>query len=277
TTNVTICTSQLPYSWNGEIYTTTGTYERTFVSAAGCDSIATLNLVVNETLTSTTDVVICASQLPYSWNGETFTTTGTYERTFVSATGCDSIATLNLVVNETLTSTTNATICASQLPYSWNGETYTTTGTYEKTFVSAAGCDSIATLNLVVTETLTSTTNVTICASELPYSWNGETYTTTGTYERTFVSATGCDSIATLNLVVNETLTSTTNVTICTSQLPYSWNGEIYTTAGTYTVPLVSAAGCDSIATLNLVVNETLTSTTNATICASQLPYSWNG
>ncbi|KIC89770.1 hypothetical protein, partial [Flavihumibacter solisilvae] len=159
------------------------------------------------TLTSTTDVVICASQLPYSWNGETYTTTGTYERTFVSAAGCDSIATLNLVVNETLTSTTDVVICASQLPYSWNGETFTTTGTYERTFVSAAGCDSIATLNLVVNETLTSTTDVVICASQLPYSWNGETFTTTGTYERTFVSAAGCDSIATLNLVVNETLT----------------------------------------------------------------------
>ncbi|KIC90086.1 hypothetical protein, partial [Flavihumibacter solisilvae] len=268
TTDVVICASQLPYSWNGETYTTTGTYERTFVSAAGCDSIATLNLVVNEVMTSTTNATICASQLPYSWNGETFTTTGIYERTFVSAAGCDSIATLNLVVNEVMTSTTDVVICASQLPYSWNGETYTTTGTYERTFVSAAGCDSIATLNLVVNEVMTSTTNATICTSQLPYSWNGETYTTTGTYERTFVSAAGCDSIATLNLVVNEVMTSTTNATICASQLPYSWNGEIYTTTGTYERTFVSAAGCDSIATLNLVVNETLTSTTDVVICA---------
>ncbi|KIC92704.1 hypothetical protein OI18_21540 [Flavihumibacter solisilvae] len=254
TANVTICTSQLPYSWNSEIYTTAGTYTVPLVSAAGCDSIATLNLVVNETLTSTTDVVICASQLPYSWNGETYTTAGTYERTFVSAAGCDSIATLNLVVNETLTSITNATICASQLPYSWNGETYTTAGTYERTFVSAAGCDSIATLNLVVNETLTSTTNATICTSQLPYSWNRNTYSEAGTYEVKLTSTAGCDSIATLILTVNTVLTSTTNLTFCSNQLPFNWNGTSISEAGTYQVKLTSSAGCDSIVTLILGV-----------------------
>ncbi|MEI2747424.1 MAG: hypothetical protein V9E88_01525 [Ferruginibacter sp.] len=32
-------------------------------STSGCDSIATLNLTVNNTLTSTTDVTICSNQL----------------------------------------------------------------------------------------------------------------------------------------------------------------------------------------------------------------------
>jgi membrane protein insertase Oxa1/YidC/SpoIIIJ len=43
------------------------------------------------------------------------------------------------------------------------------------------------------------------------------------------------------------------------AQLPYNWNGTDYTAAGTYTFTTTNAAGCDSVATLNLAVNSTTT------------------
>src|SRR5258705_12157609 len=89
------------------------------------------------------------------------------------------------------------------------------------------------------------------------------------------VSATGCDSVATLILTVNSAVTSTTNTTICTNQLPYTWNGQSINAAGTYTANLISATGCDSIATLVLTVTATLTSTTNTTICSKHGRASW--
>ena len=46
-TNVSICGNQLPFTWNGQNYNAPGTYTATFSNASGCDSIATLNLVVN--------------------------------------------------------------------------------------------------------------------------------------------------------------------------------------------------------------------------------------
>ncbi len=46
------------------------------------------------------------------------------------------------------TSTTTISNCGS---YVWNGTTYTTSGTYTKTLVNAAGCDSTATLVLTIT------------------------------------------------------------------------------------------------------------------------------
>jgi gliding motility-associated-like protein len=276
TTSVSICPSQLPYSWNGNNYTGAGTYSVTLTGVAGCDSIATLNLTINSSVTSTTNVAICTSQLPYSWNNNSYIAAGTYNVTLTSSAGCDSIATLNLTVNPSLSSTTNVSICTSQLPYSWNNNSYTTAGTYNVTLTSSAGCDSIATLNLTVNSSVTSTTTVAICTSQLPYAWNSNSYTAAGTYNVTLTSSAGCDSIATLNLTVNSSVTSTTNVSICTSQLPYSWNNNSYTTAGTYNVTLTSSAGCDSIATLNLTVNSTVTSTTNVSICSNQLPYLWN-
>jgi hypothetical protein len=44
-------------------------------------------------------------------------------------------------------------------------------------------------------------------------------------------------------------------------------------TAGTYTANLLTVAGCDSVATLNLSINDVLTSTTDITICSNQVPY----
>src|SRR5215212_6621970 len=138
------------YSWNGQSYSAAGTYQVTLTSASGCDSIATLRLAVNPVVTSTTDKTLCASQLPYSWNGQSYNAAGTYSVTLTSVAGCDSIATLRLAVNPVVTSTTDKSVCASQLPYSWNGQSYSAAGAYSVTLTSAGGCDSIATLNLSV-------------------------------------------------------------------------------------------------------------------------------
>src|SRR4029079_2221639 len=176
------------------------------------------------------------------------TAAGTYTANLVSAAGCDSIATLVLAVNPALNSTNNTTICANQLPYTWNGQTITAAGTYTANLVSVGGCDSIATLILTVSPALTSTTNTTICANQLPYTWNGQTIAAAGTYTANLTAVSGCDSIATLILTVNPASSSTTNTTICANQLPYTWNGQTITAAGTYTANLTAVSGCDSIA-----------------------------
>src|SRR5204862_1879649 len=137
----------------------------------------------------------------------------------------------------------------------------TAAGTLNDTMISAAGCDAVAMLVLTVNVTLASTTNTTICSNQLPYSWNGNTYTAAGTFNDTLISAAGCDSVATLMLMVNPVVYSTTNTTICSNHLPYSWNDNAYTAAGTFNDTLTSTAGCDSVATLVLTVNPLVYST----------------
>ena len=72
-------------------------------------------------------------------------------------------------------------------------------------------------------------------------------------------SSAGCDSVATLNLVVNPQVAGATNTTICDDQLPYAWNGLTFNAAGNQSLNITSSAGCDSVATLNLVVNTEVT------------------
>jgi hypothetical protein len=277
TTNVTRCSNQLPYIWNGTNYNASGTYTFNATNAAGCDSVATLVLTVKNTSASTTNVVRCSNQLPYVWNGTNYNASGTYTFTTTNAAGCDSVATLVLNVSNVSTSTTNVTRCSNQLPYIWNGTNYNASGTYTFITVNAAGCDSVATLILTVRNTSTSTTTVTRCSNQLPYVWNGTNYNASGTYIFTTTNAAGCDSVAVLSLIVNNVTTSTTNITRCSNQLPYLWNGINYNVSGTYTFSTTNAAGCDSVATLVLNVSNTTTSTTNVIRCSNQLPYVWNG
>ncbi|UAY50815.1 sugar-binding protein [Ferruginibacter albus] len=272
-----ICSNQLPFNWNGVDYTAAGTYQYHTANAAGCDSIVTLTLTIHDTTTSLTTTAVCASQLPYSWNGNSYADSGNYHVQLTNATGCDSIATLHLTLKATSSSITNINVCPGQLPYSWNGNSYNGTGNYSATFVNAAGCDSVAILNLTVSSTINTSVDASTCPSALPYSWNGNSYAAAGDYSITLKNIAGCDSVVTLHLTLKNTTISNTNIAVCAGSLPYTWNGNPYTSAGVYNVTLTNAAGCDSIATLNLTLKAATNSTTNIAVCASQLPYSWNG
>src|SRR6266480_4857508 len=211
----------VPHTYNTTVPSTTG----------GCDTTATLNLTVNNLLTKTDNIAICTSQLPYTWYGQQYNAAGTYNTTVPSTTGgCDTAATLNLVVSTLIPKTDNITICTAQLPYTWYGEQYNAAGTYNTTVPSTTGgCDTAATLNLTVNTLITKTDDIAICTAQLPYTWYGQQYNAAGTYNTTVPSTTGgCDTTATLNLVIKAPTTSTTSVTVCSNQLPYNWNGTNY-------------------------------------------------
>jgi gliding motility-associated-like protein len=113
------------------------------------------------------------------------------------------------------------------------------------------------TLNISVNPILFAFDTITICENELPFNWNGLSLTESGTQSVLLSSAlTGCDSLATLNLSLNTVLTSTTDVTLCDSELPYAWNGLSAESAGAYSVTFTSSiTGCDSVAMLNLDID----------------------
>ena len=252
-------------------------YSVTLANANGCDSIAFLNLVVNDLTESVINISICNNQTPYVWNGNNYNNSGTYSVTLSNANGCDSIASLNLTINNISSSVTNITICSNQTPFVWNGNDYNEAGTYSVTLSNANNCDSVAALNLTIINTSSSITNISICENQTVFVWNGNSYNTSGTYSVTRTNANNCDSIAYLNLIVNGSTASISNVSICTNQTPFVWNGNDYNEAGTYSVTLSNANNCDSVATLNLTINNTSSSVTNITICSNQTPFVWNG
>ncbi len=274
TTNLSICPSELPYKWNGLNFIGAGSQTAHLINGNGCDSAATLVLSINQPTSSSTKLSICSSELPYTWNGLTFTGAGSLTAHLTNAVGCDSAATLVLTVNPVTTSTTSMSICPSSLPYTWNGLTFTDAGTQSAHLTNSKGCDSVATLILSLNPTSASTINASICAGA-SYSFNGKTYDSAGTYVAHLTNSFGCDSAATLVLTVKYPTSSTTSNSICAGN-GYNFNGTIYDSAGTYTLHLTNAVGCDSTATLVLSVKYPSISTTNASIDSGST-YTFNG
>ena len=272
--HITACDS---YTWNGQTYTQGGEYVYTTVAANGCDSIVTLHLTINNSEIGATEYVTICYGETYTWNGQTYSTEGEYSVTLSNTLGCDSVATLQLtIMPEAVTTTETVVIGSDELPYTWRGNTYSATGRYTviEQYTTVA-CDSaIHVLDLTVLSTGNyDEQSVTICETEAPYTWYGESYTATGkyTYTEKYVG-TDIDSIQhILNLTVNPTVYTEEHMTACDS---YTWNGQTYTQSGEYTFTTVAANGCDSIVTLHLTINKSEYVEFSMTACDS---YEWHG
>lgn len=264
--NATVCGAY--DSPAGNTYTSTGTYTDTIPSVAGCDSIISINLTVTQNTSGTINAGACDSYTSPSGN-YVWTSSGIYQDTITNASGCDSVLTIDLTISSASTFVQDVSVCDN---YFWSatGQTYFMSGTYTDTLQNVIGCDSIVILNLSVFSSFNSTSNVSACDS---YTWpiNGVMYTSSGTYSINNFTTDGCDSSYILNLTILNSTGTTTVVTACDS---YFWaeDNNTYTTSGTYSFTLPNAAGCDSILTLDLTINNSDLVVQNEVACDS---YFW--
>ncbi|MGC6428271.1 MAG: T9SS type A sorting domain-containing protein [Flavobacteriales bacterium] len=203
---ITACDS---YEWNGTIYNESGTYQFQTTTNLGCDSIAILDLTINQS-SSVSDVIeFCDSYTWINGNGQTYNQDTIVSYVFINEQGCESQMYLDFTLVDSFISELEISQCD---PFLWNGQIYNTSGTYQFDTISVNGCDSVAILNLTILE-FSSQEDVTVCDS---YSWNGSTYNSTGSYTFNTTNVNGCDSIAVLNLTVvaldNLSINGQTNV-----------------------------------------------------------------
>ena len=252
------------YTWEGQTITSSGNLTHSYQNISGCDSVHTLSVIINNSISTTTNPIICSGS-SITVGNSTYNITGTYIDSLVTVLGCDSVITTNLTVSNIINFSTSQTVCNS---YTWNATTYTASGTYSDTTVNSSGCDSISTLNLTINPSTTSSNTVTQCDS---YTWNSQTYTTSGSYTFVTPNSNGCDSTATLNLTINPSTSTFTSITTCSN---YSWNGITYTSSGIYTETSTNSNGCLHTDSLDLTINLSTSTSTPITECDS---YIWNG
>ena len=281
TTNLTVgsykTTNQVFSQCNGFVivvgtnsYSTTGVYHDTLsgMATGGCDSIVNTDLTILNTSSSTDTRTECDSLV---WiDGITYTSSNTTAKdTLLNVAGCDSVISLNLTITTSTASVDTHTACDT---YTWiNGVTYTASNsTATHTLTNAANCDSVITLNLTIKNSTSSTDVISACGS---HTWiNGITYTSSNnTAKDTVLNAAGCDSVISLNLTINQIYATTDVQTVCDNLV---WiDGVTYTSNNsTATHTLTSVAGCDSVVTLNLTINNTMSSTDVISACVS---YTW--
>jgi PKD repeat protein len=258
------------YTWIDGLTYNASTNTPTFLltNAAGCDSLVTLNLTINNSTNGTDIQTACDT---YTWiDGLTYNaSTNTPTFLLTNAAGCDSLVTLNLTINNSTNGTDIQTACDT---YTWiDGLTYNaSTNTPTFLLTNAAGCDSLVTLNLTINNSTNGTDVQTACDT---YTWiDGLTYNAS-TNAPTFLltNAAGCDSLVTLNLTINNSTNGTDVQTACDT---YTWiDGLTYNAStNTPTFLLTNAAGCDSLVTLNLTINNSTNGTDVQTACDT---YTW--
>ena len=186
------------------------------------------------------------------------------------ANGCDSVVELSLTVHNTYTTNLDITICESNLPYNFFGQTIANAGTYQHLLTSQHGCDSTINLNLLVDDYNQVNIPEHICEGGDEYHNYGFDIEYSEIVNRTdnvifdtlfFAAGTvgnTCDSIVILRLEVGriDDIELTDSVEI---DFDYNGNGfEIpaISEEGNYTFvnTFINEEGCDSIVTLTLKV-----------------------
>ena len=291
------------YNFHGQNLTTAGTYTHTLQTINGCDSVLTLTLTVKALPTPTIsgNTALCEGEsttltanggISYNWSNGSATNSinvaesGVYTVTATNVEGCTASASVTVTVNPlpivviggntSICEGGSTTLTASGADtYSWStgdntaSATINAFGIYNVTGTSAAGCSSVASVTVLVSQlpVITITGETDICAGEsttltanggTSYLWsNGTTDATltvgtAGTYQVIGYNEDGCNAIASATVNVWQPATSEFSVE-CPDSC-YTWNDQTYCTSGDYTQTLQTVHGCDSVVTLHLTI-----------------------
>ena len=291
------------YNFHGQNLTTAGTYTHTLQTVNGCDSVLTLTLTVmpQPNVTITGNTLLCEGQstvltanggVSYAWSNDNTNNSinvaqsGVYTVTATNVEGCSATATANVTVNPLpiVVISGNTSICeggsttltaSGADAYNWStgdntaSATISAFGIYTVTGTSVAGCSSVASVTVLVSQlpVITITGETDICAGEsttltanggTSYLWsNGNTnasltVSSAGTYQVIGYNEAGCNAMASATVNVWQPATSEFSVE-CPDPC-YTWNDIDYCTSGDYTQTLQTVHGCDSVVTLHLTI-----------------------
>ena len=240
---------------DGRLYTAdTAGVRDTLSTYYGCDSIVTLQLIVNSSYFLTYSDTVCSSNLSYAWLDTmvNFTPANAHLQARldrVTARGCDSTMTLSLSLWPSYYPTPRDTICDDgELAY--YDTVLNTAGSYLHVDSTTHGCDSLVTLTLTVMPTYITNISLETCDS---LRWiDGILYTVdTSGVKDTLHTPFGCDSVVIMQLKVHSSYYSVYNDTFCAS-MPYLFRGHSYSESGHYSDTLPSIHNCDSVLAVQL-------------------------
>ena len=272
--------------WRGKQYDTEGTYEEPFITVHGCDSVYRLHLTVHPSPRLEFFGEVCQGK---SYNEDGFFVPSATKDTIVrqeltTRWGCDSVRTLYLTVYPRCDTVVYDTVCQGD-PYYGYGFTLTnaqpsgdgTSLAFYRIAQSIHGCDSVIHLNLFVGETYLFETGREICQGDTVM-WRGKQYDKEGTYEETFSTVHGCDSVYRLHLTVHPSPRLEFSGEVCQGK-SYNEYGFFVPSATKDTIvrqELKTRWGCDSVRTLYLTVYPRYDTVVYDTVCQGD-PYHRHG
>ena len=254
-------------------FTETGVYQLCVTPGNSCygdGAQVCININVGPLPTEILNEDICFEDLPYSYQGFTFSAPGFYEFSYFRPDGCEQPVNLNLnVIGPIPPTTIFADICFGEEAYVYAGNTYTSTGVYSHNLTSPDGCDSLVLLDLTAhPPAFTNIGFIDHCELLGPYYVGGTPVTTSGDFNVVLETSFGCDSVIVgfLNLTTPDILFLDT--TICPGGF-VEIGSFIYTATGSYNETYTEPGGCESSFQLELEVYDPVT-TIDTVICPGE-------
>ncbi len=270
---------------NGTNYNETNpTGTETLISGGGCDSVITISLNFLPNTTGQENYIGCEGDgyqiilngVPYNETNPTGT------ENLIDSNGCDSIVTVNLIYNPSISVQETYIGCAGDgynvIINETNYNETNPTGT--EILNSSNGCDSIVNINLLFNNVINETESYNGCIGDgYNVTVNGINYDENNPIGvQTLTSVTGCDSIVTIQLIFNNTISETEDYQGCAGDgYTVMVNGINYDENNpTGTETLISSGGCDSVITVNLIFdpNQNIILDPIAPLCESDSPVS---
>ncbi len=250
-----------------------------FSNAVGCDSSYHFSLHIWPNVDTTLDTLICAHQLPFTWERLTFSDAGTQYDTLMNIHGADSVLIMQLAVKPDDTVYVVDTVVQNSLPYSI-ANTLVHKAYTDTTFMltNQNGCDSLIHLALHVWPNVDTTLDTTVCRHQLPIVWKGLMVYDIDTVNVLLADMHGADSIVYMRVAVLDDDTIYRNDTIVENSLPYSIEGgyHFFNDADT-TLFLQNLQGCDSTVHYTLKVWRNVATSYDTTVCDNVWPLDWRG
>jgi len=269
--NVEVCPGT-PYTYAGAQIPANSSRDFMLKTAFGCDSIVTVNVSALPLLTSVLNAKTCPGTT-YAYGSANLVIGSTTEFTLKTASGCDSVVTVNVAALPTSASVLNVKACPGG-SYDYNGTAVPTGTSQVFALKNWLGCDSLVTLTVAPLPISILNLAVKTCP--------GTTYTYAGTdlaigtsQSFIFKNHLGCDSIVTVTVSALPLLTSVLNAKTCPGTT-YTYGSANLVIGSTTEFMLKTASGCDSMVTVNVTALPTSASVLNVKACPGG-SYDYNG
>jgi gliding motility-associated-like protein len=175
----------------------------TFTPTAGlCALPTTMNITVKNPSSYTQVLTICATQVPFTWNGISNATTGSVYTT-TSANNCDSVVTLQLSVLPGVFTANKDTAACGGLYF--DNVQYNSNTIVKDTFFNYLGCDSFIRIeHITIYPNVPYTRQIDTLGCDVVH-YEGNNYYSNTTLIDTFINQHGCDSVKrVVNIVIDK-------------------------------------------------------------------------
>lgn len=222
-----------------------------------CSDTVEVQINVQASFSSQSTVELCSGESYTLPDGSEVNSPGVYPVVFSTENfSCDSVITTEITFTDSDITEQSHNICDGETITLPDGTTVNEGGTYPVTLSSLiTGCDSTIVSEVNIAPSYDLDFDISTCDDGSYYLPDGTLPITSGVYEFIYETVSGCDSLVSIDVLLNPEYFYEYSDEICQGEVCVLPDGNTTGNEGTYTSVFQSTTGCDSVITVHVTVN----------------------